>query len=234
MAKEDRSVEEIQAALPAWELWQHLPERVGSYILRRESSVKGLELTLASYEDAAAHRALRLIYSRETSDYVPVKEVGLHSCRADEYFSREPEVFAAGLPAALPKLLASLNGQEAPNCEMRRFALSSWAYTEKLPLKAEGFELFISPRKPLPYINGSHIILDYSDFAAGDQLCVLYNSFRDEFFAEYRKNFVPLAVLPRYDINGPEGSPPIKELKDLEQRLDECLLPALKELARKI
>lgn len=232
MAQERRTIEEIAAALPTGALWQQLPERIGSYRLRRLGTREGQILSLALYEDPAAHRGLRLIYSQETGDYVPVKEVGLHRFQADEYFTRDGEEFARTILPALPRLLQDLAGREDGGYEARELRLEEWAYWRQLPRQVGGFSLFITPRRPLPFINGSTIFLDYSDFARGHQLYLLYNAFRDELFAEYRRGFVPLASLARHELNGPEGSPPLHSLGELEERLQAQLLPALEELAQ--
>jgi len=66
-----------------------------------------------------------------------------------------------------------------------------WPYGNELPQELLGFELFIKPSAPVKIINGSYIIIDYSDFSNESSLVIYYNIFRDEFFGEARIRRTP-------------------------------------------
>ncbi|MBR5486440.1 MAG: hypothetical protein IKV70_00525, partial [Phascolarctobacterium sp.] len=83
---------------------------------------------------------------------------------------------------------------KAMGYESEVMGFKEWDYWKTLPKKIGNFELYITPESPLEYINGSWVILDYSDFANGNQLMFLYNSFRNELFAETKKGYLPLTT----------------------------------------
>lgn len=238
MADEKRKIEEIQAALPDWDFIRQLPETVSGFTLQRRGDIDGQILTLASYVNEALHCRLHLTYTRETFDYVPVKEIGLNVFRDIRYFCRDKEKFAAQMQKSLPGILDEVSRKTIVSMgyEAKDQNFDGWDYWRALPRQIGNYELFITPDRPVQFINGSFIFLDYSDFKRGNQLYLLYNGFRDEVFAEYKKDFVPLTALADWDINAEdcrkkkENEPPIKKLSVLSKRLDARLEAALKEL----
>lgn len=65
-------------------------------------------------------------------------------------------------------------------------------------------------------------MIDYSDFEHGNQLVFFYNSFRDEFFAETKRDFLT-GITHEFDC---------RKLTDLEKLLDDNLETALQKLAK--
>ena len=53
-------------------------------------------------------------------------------------------------------------------------------FEEYLPERIGEFSLYIDPKKPLKLINGSYIIIDYSDFNTGNSLAIYYNIYSME------------------------------------------------------
>lgn len=147
---------------------------------------------MASYINEAMHSRLDLIYTTETFDYVPVKTVGLHTFRDIRYFCRDREKFAKMMNEKLPELLADIDRGKTHQMGtlVEEAGIVAWEYAAKLPQQIGAFELFITPSNPVDYINGSTIMIDYSDFEHGNQLVFFYNSFRDEFFAETKRDFL--------------------------------------------
>ena len=99
--------------------------------------------------------------------------------------------------------------------------LKSWEYGKALPPKIGPFELYISPDRAIEHINGSIILIDYTDFARKDQLIIMYNRLRDQFFGELKINSVFHATMAFDSTN----------LKELEKCLDEHLETTLKEVS---
>ncbi|MBR4846609.1 MAG: hypothetical protein IKV08_00155, partial [Phascolarctobacterium sp.] len=131
-----------------------------------------------------------------TFDYVIVKNLGLHTFRDDRFFTRDKDKFAEVVLNKLPSLLQEMGKSKVKQMgyesEVMRF--NEWDDWKTLPKQIGNFELYITPDNPLEYINGSWVILDYSDFVNGNQLMFLYNSFRNELFAEMKKGNLPLTT----------------------------------------
>ncbi len=69
-------------------------------------------------------------------------------------------------------------------------------------------------------VNGSFIVIDYSDFATASNLTVYYNMYRDEFFSERRIRRLP-EIVTDFDA---------KALNALVEKLSVRLEPALGNL----
>ena len=94
----------------------------------------------------------------------------------------------------------------------------TWDYGNHLPEKIGPFELYIRPANAIEHINGSIILIDYSNFVRKDQLIIMYNRLRDEFFGEVKINSVFHASM---DFDS-------RNLQELEQRLEDHLESTLK------
>ena len=184
-----KKITEIEAELQEWEFLQQLPKELEGFTLREGTGIKGNILNIASYVDEANHACVDLIYTGETFDYVVVKNLGLHTFRDDRFFTRDKDKFAEVVLNKLPSLLQDMGKGKAKamGYESEVMGFKEWSYWKSLPKQIGNFELYITTDCPLEYINGSWIILDYSDFANGNQLMFLYNSFRNELFAEMKK-----------------------------------------------
>lgn len=219
-----KKITEIEASLQDWELLQKLPLELEGFKLCPGTGIDGQILNIASYHNEAKHCSVDLIYTGETFDYVLVKSVGLHTFRDDRFFSREQDRFAEMVLTNLPELLKELsNGtRKSFGYEAREMGFAKWKYWKSLPKKIGDYELFITPDNPMEYINGSWIFLDYSDFAKGNQIMFLYNSFRNELFAEMKKEHLPLTT---DDFNA-------RNLDRLALIIDQRLEAKLKELEK--
>ena len=177
------------------------------------------------------HCRLDITYTSETFDYVPVKTVGLHTFRDERYFCRDRERFGQMLLRQLPELTRNVDRKTLHKMpfEAAELGFEKWEFWRSLPRELEGYELFITPDNPLPYINGSFIFLDYTDFAGGNQIYFSYNIFRDELFAEMRSHNLPLTT-ESFDVkaNVPAGD----KLAALEQHLRERLQETLVSLKK--
>lgn len=190
------SINEIESSLKDWQFLQQLPQEVAGYKLRQGTGIEGQILNIASYVHEESHCQLDLTYTGETFDYVPVKKVGLHVFRDDRFFCRDREKFAALILQQLPRIIGDIdrNQKHGMSYEAESQNFAQWEAWKALPEKIGGFERFITPDNPLTYINGSIIFLDYTNFSNGNQLFFLYNTFRDELFAEMKKGYLPLTT----------------------------------------
>ena len=190
------SIEELAQKMADWELLKQLPASVGVFRLKLGGGLDGRILKIASYVSEAYRCRLEIIYTEETKDFVAVKSVGLHEFRDEELFSRDSDAFAAMFLAKLPRLLGGIDRSQphAFPYEAQDLHFEKWAYWRTLPEKLGSYELFITPANPQPYINGSIIFLDYVDFGRGNEISFFYNVFRNEIFAELKRNYLPITT----------------------------------------
>ena len=191
-----KKITEIEAELQEWEFLKQLPKELEGFTLREGTGIKGNILNIASYVDEANHACVDLIYTGETFDYVIVKNLGLHTFRDDRFFTRDKDKFAEVVLNKLSSLLQEMGKSKVKQMgyESEVMGFNEWKDWKTLPKQIGNFELYITPDNPLEYINGSWVILDYSDFVNGNQLMFLYNSFRNELFAEMKKGNLPLTT----------------------------------------
>lgn len=216
-------ITDLQASLPTWDFLLQLPRELQGFTFQPGGELNGHVLTLCSYLKAEQHRRLDLIYTKETYDFMPIKEIGLHKFRDIRYFTRSKAEFSRTMPQVLPRLLEEMAPDYEAKCQsvLRSKGITTWDYISKLPPKIGSFELFISPDHPLEYINNSLIFVDYSDFATGDQLVFLYNKVVNQFFAETKKHYIP-GTIHDFDCHS---------LQELSKILDQKLQPYLEKLA---
>lgn len=214
---------EIAAQVKEWELLQELPKDIEGFTLDLEQSVEGQVLTIASYNNVNLSSKLELIYTTETSDYILVKTIGLNTFRDIRYFCRDRDKFAELVKNNLPRILleTKVDRQHLLHKLAQETGISNWEHEKNLPEQVGDFRLFIRPSNPIDYINGSTIVLDYSDFKNGNQLVFFYNSFRNEFFAETKKKYMP-GITHIFDC---------KKVSELEKLLENLLVEELEKLA---
>ncbi len=188
-----KKITEIEECLKDWEFLQQLPKEVSGFKLQEGKGISGQILNIASYANEALHCSLDLIYTAETFDYTIVKNIGLHTFRDERFFNRDADKFAEAVLKNLPSIVANVSRTTGKKLgyESKVMGFDDWDFWMSLPKKIGEYELFVTPESPLEYINGSWIILDYSNFAKGNQIMFLYNSFRNELFAELKKGYMP-------------------------------------------
>mgnify|MGYP001675677303 FL=1 len=160
---------------------------------RRDMHVEEDIYALFSYENNAMHRAASAYYHEETKEYKLSVQIGLTNFCHIEFIAPNIAAFEKRLDEHLRKLLVELVTFDPKTISsiVCKKKIMEWEYGKSLPAELEGFELFISPEKPLKITNGSYIILDYSDFSIASNFVIYYNIFRDEFFGEGRVHGIP-------------------------------------------
>ena len=212
----------IMERRPAWEFLQKLPREMFGFTFQEGGQLKGHEFVLCSYENEAWRRRLELIYTKETFDYVPIRQVGLHRYRDLRYITRDKDAFAATMSEILPRLLEEITPAYIPKSRhmLEEKGILQWHFPDTLPDRVGRFVKYITPQYPLDFINNSTVILDYVDFSAGDELVFLYNRARNEFFAESKTRFFPNTI---HDFDA-------VSLEELETLLSEKLEAYLKAM----
>lgn len=189
----EENIKKVEEDVAAWSYLTQLPSLLEGFSYRQAMSVKDDVYELFSYENPDRHRAATAYYHEETKEYKLSVQIGLTQFCRIEFMAPTIEVFEKHLTEHLQKLLVELTAFEPGDVSsiVRKKKIMEWEYGKSLPAELEGFELFISPEKPLKITNGSYIIVDYSDFAIASNFAVYYNIFRDEFFGEGRIRGIP-------------------------------------------
>lgn len=175
--------------LKDWDFLKKLPQEILGFKLASNFSIKGQELLLATYKNEN-HCALNLIYTEETGDFAVVKNIGLNRFKVESLFSRDKEHFAKVTLEYLEKLLKDIELNSEIECPYaaKVIGLNDWHGWENLPEKIGKFQFFIKPDRPLKYLNGSYILIDYSDFESNNQLIILFNEYRNEIYGEIKNH----------------------------------------------
>lgn len=215
-----KSITEIQEETRNWDFIDQLPEQVGQFTKKRVGTIDGQILTICRYEAPALRASLDITYSSETFDYILVHTMGMNSYRDIRFIYKEKDIFAQKVQNYLPGILDCMEHPTRVNLgEMvEEKGILTWDYGNHLPEKIGPFELYIRPANAIEHINGSIILIDYSNFVRKDQLIIMYNRLRDEFFGEVKINSVFHASM---DFDS-------RNLQELEQRLEEHLESTLK------
>ena len=212
----------IKERRPHWEFLQKLPKELHGFIFEEGGKVNGHELVLGSYVNEPARRRLELIYTDETFDYVPVRQVGLLRYRDFRYITRDKDLFAEWIAGAIDRLVEETTPTYIPRSGhlLKDKGILDWHFPDSLPERVGNFVKFIGPQYPLDFLNNATVILDYSDFDAGNELMFMFNRARNEYYAENKKRWIP-NTMHEFDA---------KNLEDLEALLTERLEPYLLEL----
>lgn len=186
-------MDKIVAQVQSWELLTKLPGNLEGFTLRMELKEQGTRYCIFTYENKECYKGFSILYDKATKEFLARIVVGL-----TEYFDVN---FIVGDIMILEKLLLARLKDTLHNlAEFNQDTLDSilidkkileWPYNDTLVKESSGFTLFIKPCQPVKIINGSYIIIDYSDFSSESSLVIYYNIFRDEFFGEVRIRRTP-------------------------------------------
>ncbi len=208
-----------------WEFLQKLPRELhGFTFVEGGAMMTRHEFLLGAYENAAARRRLELIYTKETFDYVPIRQVGLLRYRDFRFITRDKDQFVEWITGNIDRLVEETTPTYIPRSKrlLKMKGILDWHFPDTLPDRVGNFVKFIGPQYPLDFINNTTVILDYSDFEAENELMFMYNRARNEFYAENKKHMIP-NTMHEFDA---------KKLTDLEELLAEQLEPYLLELGK--
>ena len=187
-----KPITDIQQETREWAFIQELPETLGAFKKTLPDTIDGQILTICRYEAENLKAKLDIIYTTETWDYIVVRTMGMNSYRDVRFIYKEKDLFAAKVKAYLPSILQEMEHPESVNLgEMvAQKGITTWDYGNNLPQQIGPFTLDITPEKSIEHINGSIILIDYTDFSRKDQLIIMYNRLRDQFFGELKINSV--------------------------------------------
>ncbi|CUH96975.1 hypothetical protein P22_3096 [Propionispora sp. 2/2-37] len=217
----DKIIEQIEN----WGFLQGLAVELEGFRLNRIFKQEGMKYFLFSYCHEEQHRIFTVLYDHATRDFMGRIVFGL-----TEFIDT---TFIVNNLAALEKILCEKMQQTLrrllhfdKNTLESNFInkkILEWKYGHNLPKQIADFDLFISPCEPLRIINGSYIIIDYSNFRLESNLIIYYNIYRDEFFGEIRINRTP-RMTATFDA---------LSLTELEDKLEAHLVTELNSIRHK-
>ena len=215
-------METIIEQVKQWDYYRHLPEELQGFRLERRLEQTEGKLFLFGYHYPQIHRSVYALYDSATKEFMLHRVIGLFTFCDIQYISTNLAAFEQILKEWLSRTLEELTVFNKTQLGSPFIAKNILDRNFMLPEQLCGFELFIRPDRPLKIINGSFIIIDYSDFAAESSLTVYYNIYRDEFFSERRIHRLPQIVT---DFDS-------RTVDDLAEKLSIRLQPALSDLRR--
>lgn len=217
-------MQQIIDQLKDWPFLQRLPAEHAGFSLNIELTECGTQYAAFTYQNPRAHRSFAVVYDSATKDFLAKVTIGLNEYYDVAFIVTSLDALEKLLAAKLAATLDALAGKEDFESIFRAKKILEWPYGRELPGELAGFGLFIAPERPVRFINGSYIIIDYSDFAAASNLNICYNVYRDEFFGQYRLENTPFST----------GLFDARELGELAGKLEDHLRPALADLRRRI
>lgn len=215
---------EIIEQVNAWPGLQNLSPVCAGFTLTTELRVAGTQYILFSYRHPPSHRSFVVLYEEATKEYLGRVTIGLTEYYDVAFICPDLATLEKVLDTRMEKALGVLAGQTEFESLFRAKKVMEWPYATSLPNEVAGFSLFIAPGQPVRTVNGSYIILDYSDFSAESNLIIYYNIYRDEFFGEIRLHKTPEMV----------NSFDAQALNDLAEKLTDSLQPTLENLRQRI
>lgn len=209
-----------------WEFLRQLPVDYAGFTLETELAEYGSQYALFSYHKPEDYLCFSVLYDKATKDFLARVTIGLTEYYDVSFITTSLAALETALTERLEQTLEGLANPATREYEsiFRAKKILEWPYAANLPVELAGFTLYISPRQTVKTINGSYIIIDYSDFRAASNLNIYYNIYRDEFFGELRLRRTP-RMINMFDA---------KELPDLAEKLTANLSPALESLRAEI
>lgn len=215
-------MEKIIAQIEKWEFLKTLPKVFEKFTLKVELEKHDTQYSIFTYQNKEEYKSFSVLFDQATKEYFARTTIGL-----TEYFDVNFIVADIGqlenlLAQRLEIVLLGLSFFERENIDsiVHDKKIMDWQYQEVLPQNLWGFELFIKPSEPVKVINGSYIIVDYSDFEMKSNLTIYYNIFRDEFFGETRIKGTP-AMIAAFDT---------KDLEELQKIIASQLAAELEKI----
>ena len=193
-----------------------LPTEILGFNLKKIFAEDDDKFFYFAFENEKIHRAVTAYYHEETKEFKVRVRIGLNEFCLTEFFTEDFEHFCELIFANLETAIKNLSATDFnPLVQEKKF--DAWEYGKNLPEQLEGFELFISPKNPVQFTNGSHIIINYSDFENSSDLTIYYNVYGDNFSSEARIKSVPHVI---YSLDS-------ENLQELEDKLKNHLAAEL-------
>ena len=221
--KEDLKNKIIAEANESANFFDTLPTKIHGFSYRKIFEEDGDKFIYFAYDNFESHRGITAYFHEETQEYKVLMKIGLNEFCLTKFFTENFSDYCKKISDELEKTVENISENNSElNLVARKIKLSAWEYGKNLPQNIGDFELFISPKNPVKFTNGSYIIINYSDFKNNSDFTICYNIYTENFSAEYTENLVP-HVSYLFDA---------ENLKDLEKKLHENLSAELLRISQ--
>ena len=197
----------------AKKFFETLPDDICGFKLKKIFAEDEDKFIYFNFDSEKTHRSVTAYFHEETLEFKLRVKIGLTEFCLTNFFTSDFEIFGKKINTELADVIKDLTVAENLNPIIREKNFPAWQYGKNLPENLEGFELFISPKNPVPFTNGSHIVINYSNFENLSDLTIYYNIYGDNFSGETRIKNIPHVI---YSFDA-------KDLKELEKKLSENL-----------
>ena len=216
----EKTLEKLSEEIKDWQYPSALPAEWFGYKLTIKNEENGDMYDLFTYENAEERRSATAYFHEETMEYKFRVKIGLTEFCQIQYINAKLGAFEKALQTYLEASIHDLAEFNINTLSyiMQEQKITEWDYKPHLPPVLEGFELYITPDRPVRVLNGSYIVFDYSDFSTKSNFIIYYNEFLNEFYGEARIKDIP-------EMNYIFDS---KNLMELEDKLREHLVDRLK------
>lgn len=218
----DEIVGKLTAQAAQLHFAQNLPDEINGFATEKIFAADGDKFIFFTCTDEKIHCAATVYFHDETAEFKVSQRIGLTEFCLTNFFTEDFAAFQKLIDDELADVLKNLrNVRDKPlNRFLRDKNIDAWSYD--FPATLEGFELFISPDKPVEVTNGSFIVVNYADFAAGSDFVLYYNIYGDVFSAESRIKGAPHVSYAFEAVT----------LDDLTDKLNKNLADELREIRR--
>jgi len=215
-------MEELEQQIREWAYLAALPEKMAGFTLIRELENTKTLFRIFTYANSDRHLFFSVIYDPATVDFLSKVTIGLNEYYDINFIASDLPALEVILCSKMETLLTSLNWFDPKRLGsiFHEKKILEWPYGKQLPEEIAGFQLYIRPSEPIKILNGSFVVIDYSDFATESNLVICYNVFRDDFYGEMR-----LRRLPQMS-----GLFDAKTLPELAEKLETNLVPVLENM----
>lgn len=219
-------MEKVIEQVKQWEFLKKIPTEIYGFTLINEFITCGSQYRIFTYNHQQARRSFNVMYDEATKDFLVRIVIGLTEFCEISFITPDFAFFEKVLTERMETTLRQLAhfDPESLCAQFTQKKVLEWPYRTELPAQFGGFTLFVSPEKPFKGLNGSYVIIDYSDFVTESNLTINYNIFRDEFFGEIRLRRIPI-MTSDFDST---------TLTELETKLGEHLIHTLEDLRLKL
>lgn len=219
-------MKKIIQEVEAWDFIKELAPTFAGFTLTIELKEQGTQYCMFTYHNDEWHKSFSVLYDMATKEYFARRIIGLTEYFDVNFIVNDLKLLEKLLKNRLNDTLLNLAVFNPDNLDsiLTDKQILVWEYGKNLPQELEGFILFVKPYEPVRIINGSYIIIDYSDFDNESSFVVYYNIFRDEFFGEVRLRRTP-QMSAVFDA---------RTLDELEANITAHLKPVLESMRRQL
>jgi hypothetical protein len=197
-----------------WDIRADLPERVGTFVLKKLDRQEGRTYFAYAYVDELTGWEARILFEEETMDYMVKFYCRLFTLTEIELIHNDFDGFREDVKNILPRAIDKrFNHREKVSALVAGHGFMTWDYSRVLPESIGEYKRLVEPHRPLLGLNGSYIICVYEWKEKERGILFFYNMYRDEYYGELRDKGIP-GIVHQYDA---------KTTAELEKKIQEHL-----------